>query len=492
MPDMLISYNPSTGAHLGRVHATPSEEVASVVDRARAAQPAWAATPWHERRKIVTRFWSLLSRDADSWAVAIRDEIGKPASEAFGGDVIGALDSIRWTVRHGGNALAPVSISAGHQRFLLMPRGRMTYRPVGVVGMFGTWNYPLFLNAPPIVQALAAGNAVVWKPSELALLAGQKLQRTLDEAGFPDGLVSAVWGGPDVGRALAEAELDLGFFTGGVENGRRVLASLATRGVPAVAELSGFDPALVLPDAPLDSTVAALTWGAFLGAGQTCVGVKRIYVVGEVAPWVEALARSARALRVGDPSRGVVDVGPMISEAAREKFHTKIRAAVDAGAVIMAGGVPCEGPGAFYPPTVLFDYRRAPEEALAGVFGPVVIVRGVGSVDEAVAEANASPYALAASVWTRDTRTGRAVAAKLDAGMVTVNEVVTPTMHASAPFGGTKASGFGRTHGAIGLREFTRPHVVYTRSAGGFRPNFFPYGWTPIETFLRFYRRIFH
>src|SRR5205823_10056499 len=173
------------------------------------------------------------------------------------------------------------------------------------------WDYPRLLNAPPIAQALAAGNAVVWKPSELAAMAGRRLQDSLEEAGFPDGLVAAVFGGPGVGRALVEAEIDKGVFTGGVENGRRVLGALAARGVPAVAELSGFDPAVVLPDAPIGPTVKALTWAAFVGAGQTCVGVKRVLVVGDPAPWAGALAASARALRVGDPAAGNVDVGPM-------------------------------------------------------------------------------------------------------------------------------------------------------------------------------------
>ena len=150
--------------------------------------------------------------------------------------------------------------------------------------MIGTWNYPLLLNAPPIVQALAAGNAVVWKPSELAVLAGLRLQQSFERAGVPEGLVTTVFGGPEVGAALVEAAIDKGMFTGGVENGRRVLGALALRGVPALAELSGFDAAIVLADAPRESTVRALTWGAFVGSGQTCVAVKRVYVVGDAAP----------------------------------------------------------------------------------------------------------------------------------------------------------------------------------------------------------------
>ncbi len=333
-------------------------------------------------------------------------EIGKPRIEAMGGDVLASLDAIRWTVRYAGKTLAPHRIGPAWQRWLLMPGGRCHWAPLGVVGMIGTWNYPLLLNAPPIAQALAAGNAVVWKASELAPLCGSKLEETLKRSGIPDGLVSVLQGGPDVGRALVESDLDKAMFTGGVENGRRVLAALARRGIPAVAELSGFDPAIVFPDAPLPSTVRALCWAAFLGCGQTCVGLKRVFVVGDPAPWAQSIAEAARALRVGDPASPGVNVGPMISAAARERFHAMVRASIDAGAVVLAGGEPLAGPGHFYPPTVLIAHSPEPEEALAGVFGPVVVVRGVPDPQTAIAAVNRSRFALAASVWSRDRHAG--------------------------------------------------------------------------------------
>ena len=489
--DLLIARNPATGAEIGRVPATQPGEVAAIVDRARKAQESWSNVGWKGRQARLRHWWRSLAGEADAWADLIRSEIGKPRVEAMAGDVIASLDGIRWTVRHGHRALAGGSMSPGHQRLLQIPTARVGYRPFGVVGVIGTWNYPLFLNAPVIAQALAAGNAVVWKPSELALLSGRKLQESLENAGLGH-VVSAVFGGPAVGRALTDAAIDKAVFTGGVENGRRVLASLSARGVPAVAELSGFDPAIVLPDSPLESTARCLVWGSFVGAGQTCVAVKRIYVVGDPSPWLDSLASQARKLRVGDPARDDIDLGPMISETARDRFHATIRAAVSAGARVVAGGEPQDGPGWFYPPTVLLATTAEPEQPLAGVFGPVVIVRGVPDVESAVAAANASPFGLAASVWSRNTRAAVRIAARLDAGMVTVNEAVTPTMHASGPFGGIKASGFGRTHGPFGLREFVQPQAIFTRRAGGFRPQLFPYGTLPLDAAIRLYRRLFH
>jgi acyl-CoA reductase-like NAD-dependent aldehyde dehydrogenase len=270
-----------------------------------------------------------------------------------------------------------------------------------------------------------------------------------------------------------------------------VLETLAARGLPALAELSGFDAAIVLPDAPIATTARALAWGAFVGTGQTCVAVKRLYVVGEARPWAEALAEHARRLRVGDPATKDVDLGPMISEAARDRFDATIQATVAAGARIVHGGAPLDGPGWFYAPTVLLAESEAPEAVLAGAFGPVVLVRGVRDADAAVAAANATPFGLSASVWSRDRRVARVLARRLDAGMVAVNDAVTPSAHASAPFGGVKASGFGRTRGTLGLREFTQPQALQVRAPGGFRPQLFPYT-DRLEQILRVYRGLFH
>ncbi|MGP0062288.1 MAG: aldehyde dehydrogenase family protein [Isosphaeraceae bacterium] len=492
--EVLIARNPATGLELGRVPATPPEHVGDLVKRARCAQASWASAGWRARRAVLKSWWKILSRDADRWADLVRSEIGKPRIEAMGGEVLSSLDAIRWTVRRGGATLADRQIGPAWQRWLTMSGCRCRWVPLGVIGMLGTWNYPLFLNAPPIAQALAAGNAVVWKASELAPLCGALLEEGLKEAGFPEGLVAIIQGGPDVGRALVDSDLDKGMFTGGVENGRRVLATLAGRGIPAVAELSGFDPAIVLADAPMESTVKALTWAAFVGCGQTCVAVKRIFVVGDPTPWADALATSARALRVGDPESPGVDVGPMISANARERFHAMVRASTDAGGSVLAGGEPIAGPGSFYPPTVILAASPDSEDALAGVFGPVVVIRGVPDPRSAVEAANRSPFALAASVWGRDRRRARELASMIHAGMVTINDAVTPTAHASAPFGGSKSSGFGRTKGPIGLLEFTQPQVVFERSVGGFRPQLFPYSSSAamLDRFFGVYRFLFH
>ncbi len=486
----MIARNPATGAELARVSATAPGDVAGIVARASTAQARWGPSPWPDRRAALRRWWGILARDAGAWADAIRDEVGKPTGEAMA-EVVSTLDAVRWTVRNAGSALADERVGRGWQRALMIPPARLRWVPLGTIGIIGTWNYPLLLNAPAIAQALAAGNAVVWKPSELAVGLGRRLQDGIEEAGFPGGLVAAVFGDAEVGRALARSDIAKAIYTGGVEGGRAVLGELGRRGIPALAELSGFDPAIILADAPPGETARALAWASFVNAGQACVAVKRAYVVGDPAPWAEALGAMARALRVGDPSAGPVDVGPMISAPALDRFHATIGAAVAAGARVVAGGSRAGGPGPFYRPTVLAADGPEAESALAGCFGPVVLVRGVADVDAAVRAANAGPFGLSASVWGRDLRLARSVAARLEAGSVAINDAVTTSAHAAAPFGGRKASGYGRIRGVVGLRELAQPQVIHSRNPGGFRPHLFPYGDRMLKIFAM-YRRFFH
>ncbi len=487
---VLITRNPANGAELARIDETPPGAVSSLVALANARQEEWAEAPIRDRIAVVRRFWAILARDAEALARAIRDEVGKPLPEAQI-EIAAALDALRWTVKNAARLLRDSRLSPGHQRVLMMRSARLRWVPWGVVGVIGTWNYPILLDAPALAQAIAAGNGVAWKPSEFSAHVASLLRDRLAEAGTPDGLIATLFGGPTIGQALVDAPIDKGFFTGGVVSGRRVLACLASRGVPAVAELSGFDSAILLPDATASRSIDALMWASFVGAGQTCVAVKRIYVVGDAAPWASALAEKTRALRVGDPSSPDVDIGPMISEAARDRFHDTIQSAIDRGAALLCGGEPIDGPGWFYPPTVLSARSDAPESALAGVFGPVVIVRGVATVEDAIRAANGSGFGLAASVWGEDMRRCRSVADRLEAGMVTINDAVTPSGMASAPFGGSRSSGFGRVRGELGLREFVRPRAIHERRPGGYRPHLFPYGGR-LAKILAVYRSIFH
>jgi acyl-CoA reductase-like NAD-dependent aldehyde dehydrogenase len=446
-----------SGEEVASVVPTPSDQVPAIIDRARAAQRVWGATSIKERQAIIRQWYMAIAKQAEPWARLVSREIGKPYAEALAGDIVSSLDCIRWTVNNMPRALASERIGPSWQRALFLPAARVHWAPYGVIGMIGTWNYPMYLNAPPMAQALAAGNAVVWKPSELAPLCGAALGDSLRAAPFPEGLITTLQGGTDVGRALVNSPIDKAMFTGGAETGRRVIAELAARGIPSLAELSGFDAAIVLPDSPIDSTAKALAWASFVGCGQTCIAVKRIFTVGDPLPLANAIATIARSLVVGDPSSPTTDIGPMINTTARDRFHRMIQNSVAAG------------------------------------FGPVVVIRAASDAEEAVSLANKSSYALAASVWSADMAVARALARQLHAGMVSINDAVTPASHAAAPFGGAKASGFGRTKGLHGLREFLQPQTQIDRKPGGFRPQLFPYASGSFTIrFLKVYLRIFH
>jgi acyl-CoA reductase-like NAD-dependent aldehyde dehydrogenase len=483
-------HNPATGALIGHVVETSPADVDQAVGRSRAAQADWERTPWPTRKIALTRLYSLISADADLWADAIVAEVGKPRGEALG-EILTTLDAIRWTLKNAGRVLADRTIGPGWQRLMLISAARLRWRPRGVVGVVGTWNYPLFLNAPAIVQALAAGNGVAWKPSENAALCGQRLQAAFDACGLPAGLVSVVQGGGEVGRALAGSDVDLGMFTGGLAAGRSALGSWGSRGVPTLAELSGFDPAIVLPDAKIGEAAGPLTWGAFVGSGQTCVSVKRLYIIGDPGPWAAEIARRADALRVGDPGSNEVDLGPLISDQARQKFDETVARAVQFGGHLLTSTSHSCQTSCFARPAVILATTDAPERQLEGVFGPAVVVRGVADEDEAVAAANSSGFALGASVWGRDKGRLRAVADRLDAGMVSLNDAVTASAHAAAPFGGVKSSGHGRIKGELGLLEFVTSQVVHAHSPGGFRPQTFPYR-ARLQRLMHVYRRLFH
>lgn len=490
---------PGSGQQVDEVRSSTAAEVEQTVAAARAAFETWSRTTWRHRRHWLKSWSQRLTDQADVWIEDLIRLHGKPRVEAIG-EVLTTLEAIRWTIDHGKSVLKPRRIPPGRQRLMNIPTAEIVPNPLGVIGVWGTWNFPLYLNAPVIAQALAAGNAVVFKPSELAAATGRRLAESWEGLDHPAGLLGLIQGDAEVGRRLAEQSLDKGVFTGGIVGGRAVLTALAARGIPAVAELSGYDPALILPDADREFTLPALVWGAFVNAGQTCIGIKRILVVGtqtDARQWCVALATAAARLRVGDPAGsqgGAVDVGPLISNSARQRFAGFLAAAREHGAIVHQGGrVLEERAGWFVAPTVLEagPDPDAVEQALAGCFGPLVLVRSHPTCEAAIDAINRGDYGLGASVWGRDLKAARLVAQRLRVGMVTINDVIAPTAHAGAPFGGVRASGYGRTHGADGLREFVHQKTLYVRPARGWRPQVYPYH-DRLTRLLRGLLRILH
>jgi len=440
-------------------------EVEQAVEEAARAAAAWRAASLEHRARVLREAVRVVLRRADEIAATVSAETGKPRTEALSHDLFPALDHAAWLARNVDRVLRPRRIRYS-QPHLLQKRAWETYVPYGVVAVISPWNVPFAIPFTSVATAIAAGNAVVLKPSELTPACGEWVRRVLEEAGAPGGLVAVVNGEGAAGEALvAEPRVSKVFFTGSVAVGRRVAAAAGARGCPVVLELGGKDALLVFADADLDRVVDGALFAAFTGAGQVCVSAERIYVERAVHDeFVRRFVTGASALRPH------LEVSPLISERQREKIEALV---ASAGGEILTGGRARDA--TFYEPTVILRPAAGTAIEREEIFGPAVTVHAFGSEDEAVALANASEFALGASVWTRDLRRARRVAGRVEAGMVWVNDFGYSYGAGQASWGGAKGSGFGRALSTHGLRECARVKLV-DEDRGWLRPAWwFPY-----------------
>ncbi|MEU0755658.1 aldehyde dehydrogenase family protein [Streptomyces albogriseolus] len=450
------TYSPATGERLAEYPAHGPEDVARAVARARTTQAGWAALSASRRRELLLRWKKALADDLDTVARTIARETGKPAGDAAL-EVVLTLEHLAWAARNAPRVLGRRRVRTG--LFTVHQRASLVHRPLGVVGVIGPWNYPLYTPMGSIGYALAAGNAVVFKPSELTPGTGVLLAELFDSAA-PEhaGLLATVTGAAATGDALARSGVDKVAFTGSPGTARKVMAVCAETLTPFLAECGGKDAVIVTADADLDAAADAIVWGALSNAGQTCAGVERVYAMREVHE--ELCARvvdKAAALRTGAGADAAY--GPMTLPGQVAVVERHVSGAVAAGGRALLGG-PDAVRAPYVAPVVLTE---VPEDAPAmteETFGPVVTVNAVAGVDEAVERANASRYALGAAVFCGSGRTGAAIAARLRAGAVSVNSVLGFAAVPALPFGGSKDSGFGRIHGEEGLRAFTSVQSV--------------------------------
>ncbi|HZT91891.1 MAG TPA: aldehyde dehydrogenase family protein [Gaiellaceae bacterium] len=461
--------SPATLEVVARVPCTPPENLPALVAASRRAHARWRETPPSDRAVVLRAAAAALLERADEVADTVVAETGKPRVEAFTSELFPSLDALGWLARHAHRALAPQRVAL-RRPHLLHKRAWIRYDPLGVVGVISPWNFPFAIPFTQIAFALAAGNAVVLKPSELTPLSGALVADVFAAAGAPDGLVAVAQGGGDVGSALVGAGVDKVVFTGSAEAGRAVAAAAGERLVPVTLELGGNDAMVVLEDADLDRAVAGALWASFSNCGQVCAGVERILVESSLyEPFVEELGRRARGLRLG------VDVGPLVSAEQRARVAALVEDAVERGGRVVCGGRAPERRGWWYEPTVLADVPPDARVELEETFGPVVTVRRVAGEDAAVAAANGVEQALGASVWTRDAERAARVGRRLRAGAVWHNDHAYSYAAAQAPWGGRGASGFGRTHSTHGLYELTSPTFVDRDRGNVTPPWWFPY-----------------
>ncbi|GGU53158.1 aldehyde dehydrogenase family protein [Lentzea flava] len=447
------SLDPRTGEVVAHHPIHTAAEVEEAVSSAREAAAWWAGLGFEGRKTKLDAWRRVLSQRADEFIALISAETGKPADDSRV-EIALVMDHLHWAARHAGRVLGKRRVSSGMLMF--NHTATLEYRPLGVIGVIGPWNYPAHTPMGSISYALAAGNAVVFKPSEYTPGVGTFLASTFAEAVPEYPVFQVVTGFGETGAALCASGVDKIAFTGSTRTGKRVMAACASTLTPVLVECGGKDALIVDSDADLTAAAEAAIWGAVSNAGQTCAGVERVYVAEDVADeFIATVVKRAEKLKPG--GEPTANLGPITMPSQVEIIREHVQDALDRGGKALVGGPESIRPP-YVEPVVLTD---VPEDSLAiteETFGPTVVINRVPNALEGVRLANQSKYGLGAAVFSKSR--GEELAAELRVGMVSVNSVLTYAAIPGLPFGGVGDSGFGRIHGEDGLREFTYAKAV--------------------------------
>lgn len=445
----LVSIDPANGQEVGRVSVTPIEAIPRLVFAAHQAQRGWGALSHAQRADVLRPAAARLKAEARRLGEMASREMGKPLPEAVGeanycADAFaGELDEI-------------VAALADVEREDKRVTSILRHSPLGVCAAITPWNFPILMPHQSVLPALVAGNAVLLKPSEETTLVACEYAKILNEF-LPPGVLTSVFGDGAQGRALVLSDVNLIVFTGSRETGKKIMSDAGVGLKRVILELGGKDPLVVLEDADLDAAAAFAVRNSFRNAGQVCVSTERIYVDERIREdFLRKMLERTRALKQGDPRAEGVNVGPMVNARQKAKVVAQIDSAIRAGATVLAGGEPREGN--FIAPTVLADCTHAMEIMREETFGPVACIQSFRTDDEAVRLANDTPFGLGAAVFGRDLARAGGVAARIDAGMVGINQGCGGAD--GCPWVGVKESGYGFHSGPEGHRQFAQVRVI--------------------------------
>jgi acyl-CoA reductase-like NAD-dependent aldehyde dehydrogenase len=470
--------NPATGETIATVPDLGPEAVAEMASRGRAAQPEWHAFGFDGRARVLLRAQKWVMDNADQVIATIVSETGKTYEDASLAEISYAGQAFGFWAREAERYLADEHVSSSQ----LLVKGKkliVRYEPLGLIGVIGPWNYPLTNSFGDCIPALAAGNSVILKPSEITPLTSLLMAEALRECGLPENVLQIATGRGETGAALIE-HVDMIMFTGSTRTGRKVAEAAARRLIPASLELGGKDPMIVLADADLERAANFATYYSMQNAGQTCISIERAYVEAPVYDeFVAKVSEKVRALRVGKPEGfGTVEVGAITFPPQLQTIEDHVADAVDKGARVLTGGHALDtNGGRFYEPTVIVDVDHTMKCMTEETFGPTLPIMKVADADEAVRLANDSPYGLGSSVFTKNTSRGEQIARRIQAGAANVNDAMINYTALELPMGGAKASGLGTRHGAGGIRKYCSQQtiVVTPRLALKREPHMYPY-----------------
>ncbi len=461
---VLISTSPNTGAEVGRFPVADADAVAAAVGRARAAGVWWRKLGFDGRRGRLLRWRSTMTKRLPELLEIMHAEGGKPTADALI-ECVAAIDHIAWAARNARRVLRSRRVKGSV--LLLEFAGRLDYEPYGVIGVIGPWNYPVLTPIGSIAYALAAGNAVVFKPSEYTPAVGRWYVDVFADIVPEHPVLQVVFGGGETGAHLVRSGVDKVAFTGSPRTARKIMAACAESLTPVLIEGGGKDAMIVDTDADIDLAAASAVWGGMTNAGQTCVGIERVYVAEPVyEEFLGKVVERASRLRVGDAPDA--DLGPITMPAQIDIIRRHIDDALARGGRAALGGPDAVQPP-FVQPTVLVDVPEDADAVREETFGPTLTVTKVANADEAVELANAVSYGLGGAVFGK--ARALSIARRLRTGMVAINGTLSFSGLPALPFGGVGESGFGRIHGDDGLREFVRPKAIATRRMPSFVPS---------------------
>ena len=447
------SYNPVTNKIIGTYPIQLDREVDQVVAQARLVSSKWVNLGFNGRKKTLLAWSSHIIKNIEEVASIISLETGKPLSDARL-EVSIAVSHIGWAARHAEDVMRTSYRAPG----ALMANMSATVQrsPLGVVGVIGPWNYPMFTPVGSIAYALAAGNTVVFKPSEYTPGVGVWLEESFSSvAPFAD-IFTTITGLGQTGAALCNSAIDKLSFTGSTKTAKLVAAACATNMIPVVLECGGKDPVIVASDANIDRAVDATIWSAMANSGQSCIGAERVYVDKKVASvFISKAVELAKSVNAGAPGEG--NYGPVTMPSQIDVIASHLKAAIkDGGKFAYGSAKSVQAP--FVQPVILVDVPENSTAIREETFGPIIIINTVNNMQEAIELSNSSRYGLGANVWSK--RQGKKIASQLQCGMVAINSTFSFAAIAAVPFGGVKDSGYGRVHGPEGLLEYTFARTV--------------------------------